>query len=688
MILVIGGTTEGRRAIKALEEAGNPYWYSTKTGEQEVTMHHGRRTDGAMNADEIDRFCRENEIKLIVDAAHPFARVLHQAIANVATVLGLPVVRFERIYPPRDPDITWIDDYCELPPLLPTPCTLLSTTGVQSIARLKPLENEGIRIFYRILDRESSIQLALRQGARREQLCYYEDAREIPVRADVLLLKESGESGGFTEKVEAARAQGMKIIALKRPPMPCASLPTSFTLSPSPLTEYVVDGEYGLRRTVEQLLPDFYPLKSGLTTGTCATAAAIAAMLQCIGARGKEQGARSRGQEECIRLEDKQSANVSSCPLPLAPCPFCLPDEVPVRLPNGETIFVPVHYGDGYAYCIKDGGDDPDVTNGIEVRATACPHTKEGGSPCDGALPLRLGLSGIEVYAGEGIGRFTLPGFDYPPGEAAVNRVPREMLRQNIKLLCDQLSTFRSARRDACLSKNFQFSIILSVPQGAEIARRTFNPRLGIEGGISLIGVSGIVMPYSEEAFVQSIRKCMEVAKAAFPPDTQMVNGTREVLGSSKNLVNSKCHVVIGSGMKSEQQLRRLYPDLPPQAFVEYGNYIGETLKMAHELNIPRVTLGIMIGKAVKLAQGHLDTHSRRVTMDKQFVAQLLREAHCPLSIIHSQLPRITVARELWDLLSPSEAQRLSEVIVRHCYEHCKPLLPNGQLTILLLRNE
>ena len=327
MILVFGGTTEGRRAIKALEEAGNPYWYSTKTSEQEVTMHHGRRTDGAMNADEIDRFCRENEIKLIVDAAHPFARVLHQAIANVATMLSLPVVRFERIYPPRDPDITWIDDYCELPPLLPTPCTLLATTGVQSIARLKPLENEGIRIFYRILDRESSLQLALRQGARREQLCYYEDAQEIPVRADVLLLKESGESGGFTEKVEAARAQGMKIIALKRPPMPCASLPTSFTLSPSPLTEYIVDGEYGLRRAVEQLLPDFYPLKSGLTTGTCATAAAIAAVLQFKGVRGKEQGVR---------------------------------DEVPVRLPNGETIFVPVHYGDGYAYCIKESGDDPD----------------------------------------------------------------------------------------------------------------------------------------------------------------------------------------------------------------------------------------------------------------------------------------------------------------------------------------
>ena len=213
---------------------------------------------------------------------------------------------------------------------------------------------------------------------------------------------------------------------------------------------------------------------------------------------------------------------------------------------------------------------------------------------------------------------------------------------------------------------------MLSVPNGEIIARRTFNPRLGIEGGISIIGVSGIVMPYSEEAFIQSIRKCMEVAKAAFQDvKCQMVNG--------------KSQVVIGSGMKSEQQLRSLYPNLPQQAFVEYGNYIGETLKMADELGFSHVTLGIMIGKAVKLAQGHLDTHSRRVTMDKAFIQQMLDEAHCQLSIINYQL---SVARELWDLLSPDEADRFSQVVVRHCYEHCAPLLPKGELIILLLRNE
>ena len=171
-----------------------------------------------------------------------------------------------------------------------------------------------------------------------------------------------------------------------------------------------------------------------------------------------------------------------------------LPNEVPVILPNGETIMVAVGYGDGYAYCIKEAGDDPDVTNGIEVRAKAYP------------LPLPKGGEPIAIEGGEGIGTFTLPGFDFPPGSPAINKAPREMIRQNLKELYEH-STLPSLGEG--------LGVGLSVPQGAEIARRTFNPRLGIEGGISIIGVSGIVKPFSEEAFIDSIRKCMTVAKAS-----------------------------------------------------------------------------------------------------------------------------------------------------------------------------
>ncbi len=565
MILVFGGTTEGRKAAEVLEEAGSPFFYSTKTGEQYISLLNGQRVDGAMDAGAMKAFISRHGIRLIVDAAHPFASRLHQTIAAVASDTQIPVIRYERIYPPRDPDITWIDDYVQIPTDIHS---LLATTGVQSISKLKWLEMFGVKVYYRILNRESSLLFAYEQGATDDQLCYYEDSNEIEVDAEAILLKESGLSGGFCEKVAAARAKGMRIIALKRPEM---------------IQGDSINGPYGLRRAVERLLPEFYPLHSGLTTGTCATAAAVAAT---------------------IRLMKDET-----------------PEEVPVLLPDDETIMVTVGYGENYAYCIKEAGDDPDVTNGIEVRAKV--QTSDH----------------FEIVGGEGVGRFTLPGFDYPPGEAAINKAPREMIRHNLQTILSPLK------------------ITISVPQGAEIAKRTFNPRLGIEGGISIIGVFGIVKPFSEEAFIDSIRKCMTVAQAS---------------GSER--------VVINSGGKSERFVKSLYPDLPQQAFVEYGNYIGETLKIANELDIRKVTLGVMLGKAVKLAAGHLDTHSRKTTMDKDFIRQLLKEADCDIDIND-----MTLARELWDRLSEDKREAFARIVIRHCAEHCNPILPDSALTILLI---
>ena len=568
MILVFGGTTEGRRAAEVLEEAGSVYFYSTKTGEQELTLHNGQRIDGAMDEEAMYAFCLEHSIRLMVDAAHPFASQLHATIAKVAESLQIPVVRYERIYPPRESDIVWIDDYNELTSYISPHTTLLATTGVQSISKLKFLEMQGIKVIYRILNRESSVLLAHEQGATDEQLCFYPQTAS----ADAVLMKESGVSGGFVEKVAEAKEKGMRIIVLKRPQWPMFNGDC-----------LMVNGPYGLRRAVEKLLPEFFPMHSGLTTGTCATAASIAATRQL--------------------LYDEQL------------------NEVPVVLPDGETIYVPVGYGKGYAYCIKEAGDDPDVTNGIEVRASVKPSDS------------------FEVMGGEGVGRFTLPGFDYPPGEAAINKAPREMIRKNLE------------------SFGVPLTVTISVPQGAEIARRTFNPRLGIEGGISIIGVSGIVKPFSEEAFIDSIRKCMTVAKAS---------------GSDR--------VVINSGGKSERFVKALYPDLPRQAFVEYGNYIGETLKMAHELHLENVTLGVMLGKAVKLAAGHLDTHSRKTTMDLDFIQQMLQESGITIDISD-----ITLARELWERIPSTQLDDFAHTVIRHCTDYCNPLLPDGSLTILLI---
>lgn len=610
MILVFGGTTEGRKAVEVLEEAGTTYYYSTRSDGQKVELVHGIHLTGGMEVPEMIACCREHDIRLIVDAAHPFAEDLHRNLLFLAKHIQAPIIRYDRIYPPHDKDLIWCKDFNDALQRLEENHIerLLALTGVGTIGRLRPYWEKHQESWFRILNRRASHVIAKANRFPEERLVYYEtdDTSDLirDLHPQAIITKESGLSGGFTEKVEAARQAGIKVFVVERPDYP------PHTPNPQHVHIEHVNGPYGLRRAVEKLLPEFYPLHSGLTTGTCATAAAVAATMMLQG--------------------DSETS------------------EVPVILPNGETIHVPVGYGEGYAYCIKEAGDDPDVTNGITIECRPSP-----------SLPVREGVVSVEsggltvcVSAGVGIGRFTLPGFDYPPGEPAINKGPRNMLTGNLRLLLDSMPLSHR--------EGIGVGLVLSIPQGAEIARRTFNPRLGIEGGISIIGVSGIVKPFSEEAFIDSIRKCMTVAKAS---------------GSER--------VVINSGGKSERFVKALYPDLPSQAFVEYGNYIGETLKIAHELSFKEVTLGVMLGKAVKLAAGHLDTHSRKATMDKDFIRQMLEEAHCPIDISD-----MTLAREIWERLPQDSLNTFASTIIQHCADYCRPLLPNGELTILLIDDD
>lgn len=576
MILVFGGTSEGRMAAKVLDESGTAYYYSTRSDTQDIQPAHGHHVTGAMEVPEMVAFCHDHDIRLIIDAAHPFAVNLHRNIIDLAGQIGVPVVRYDRIYPQHDEDLVWCKNYDDAITRLRALGIrrLLALTGVNTIGKLKGYWQEGAECWFRILDREESRAAAQKAGFPADHLVYYEQddtARLLKqLQPQAIITKESGLSGGFEEKVAAAREAGVQVFVVQRP-----AYPTDDRVQ----IEHV-NGPHGLRRAVERLLPEFYPLHSGLTTGTCATAAAIA---------------------QTLRLMTGE-----------------MPPSVPVVLPDGETIHVQVTYGDGYAAVFKESGDDPDVTNGIEI----CAHVEHSDR--------------FEILGGEGVGTFTVPGFDFPPGEPAINKAPRQMMRDNIR-------------------ENVRITI--SIPEGAAIARRTFNPRLGIEGGISIIGVSGIVKPFSEEAFIESIHKCVQVAKAS---------------GSDR--------MVINSGGKSERFVKALYPDLPQQAFVEYGNYIGKTLAFAHEEGIPNVTLGVMLGKAVKLAAGHLDTHSRQATMDKAFVMEMLHEAGIDIDISD-----LTLARELWDRIPQEQLQAFATVVISHCALYCAPLLPDGHLTILLI---
>jgi cobalt-precorrin-5B (C1)-methyltransferase len=589
MILILGGTTEGRLAVKVADEAGSPYYYSTRGIQQEIACRNGIHLTGGMDVEAMTSFCIHHQIRLLVDAAHPFAVGLHQTVHETAIRLNLPVVRVERSYPERATDIVWCEDYEDAVRQLEKDRihSLLSLTGVQTIGKLRGYWAKH-PCWFRILKRDESLALARSQGFDEQRIVYYqaEDEESLLKRLtpQAILTKESGETGGFQQKIDAARMLGIPVYVVKRP-----SLPDSFMN---------VTGEYGLRKQIEKWVPGFYPLRSGYTTGACATAASKAALLGLLGRD--------------------------------------IPSLIPIRFPNGETLSLPVvdvQWGEESvsAIVVKDAGDDPDVTHGHRIVSTI----RFSSHP------------GIHFLQGEGVGKVTLPGLGLEIGEPAINKVPRQMMEQ-------ELSALYQGGLD----------VTISVPDGRELAKRTFNPKLGIVDGISIIGTSGIVRPFSSEAFVEAIRREIEVAQA---------------LGCT--------HLVINSGAKSERYLKIEFPDLLPQAFVHFGNFIGETLRIADELHIPEVTMGIMIGKAVKLAEGFLDTHSKKVVMNKAFLKQLAIKSGCSQEAL-ALIENLTLARELWEHLSEADASLFFTELLDNCYAHCRPLMSDGKLTILLIDEE
>ena len=598
MILVFGGTTEGRQAAQTLEEAGKHFYYSTKTGEQMLTLHHGVRVDGAMDTAAMQLFCREHAIRLLMDAAHPFATRLHTTVAAVAAAVGVPVIRYERTFPQRDDSVEWVDGIGDIR-WTEAPQRVLSALGVQSIARLKSLETAERHFLYRILPRESSLQLAHEQGATDEQLCFYrededEEAELRRLRPDVLLLKESGLSGGFAEKVAAARKLGIRVVALRRPDY----LSTiRLAVGDAWITEHcqLVNGPRSLRRAVERMLPEFFPLRSGLTTGTCATAAVKAALL---GWRGEET------------------------------------ERVWVTLPDGESVSVEIEaMGPGWATVIKDFSDDPDVTRGCRIKA-------EVSSPLP-ISPVGEGATAeegrIRFLQGEGVGRVTLPGLGIAVGEPAINPVPRRMIEAEVRALTAAAVDIR-----------------ISVEHGRELAERTFNPRVGVVDGISIIGTTGMVTPLSNEAFVESIGRELEVARA---------------IGCTA--------IGLASGKQGEEALLAAEPSL---RVIHYGNFIGAALARAHALGFRRAVVGIMIGKAVKLAEGHLDTHSHKVLMNKTFLTSVAAEAG--VMDAAASINNITIARELWDVMPTA----FFEALRTRCESHCRRVFPTGELEIRLIQ--
>lgn len=257
------------------------------------------------------------------------------------------------------------------------------------------------------------------------------------------------------------------------------------------------------------------------------------------------------------------------------------PDPVEITLPKGgKADFVLTRHSNSGALAsagiTKDAGDDPDVTHGALVTST---------------VQLLPKGEGVRFKAGEGVGTVTRPGLPIPPGEPAINPVPRQMMEAAIA----EVAATQGAPGDV--------EIEVSIENGAELALKTMNPRLGIIGGLSVLGTTGIVRPFSCASWIASIHRGVDVARAA-------------------NLT----HVVGATGSSSEDAVRARY-DLDEVAYLDMGDFAGGLLKYLRNHPVPRLTLAGGFAKFSKLAQGAMDLHSARSSVDFAFLQELLEEA-------------------------------------------------------------
>lgn len=332
-------------------------------------------------------------------------------------------------------------------------------------------------------------------------------------------------------------------------------------------------------------------LRTGFTTGTSATAATKAALIAL--------------------LSHKTVSDVS------------------VSLPKGDTMNIRIAWTNtteepysATASVIKDAGDDPDVTDRAEVRSTVF-LTNEIGT--------------ISVDGGKGVGRVTKPGLGIDIGRAAINSSPIKMMEKAVTEVAAE-----------CL-KAHGVKIVISVPLGEEIAKKTENPRLGIIGGISILGTTGIVFPYSTASFAASIRQALDVALA---------------MGDD--------WVILTTGGRSEDFAKALFDDtLQDHCFVQMGDFVGYSIRQCVLKRIRKATIAGFIGKLTKMSMGVRQTHVRGSHVDIEFMAQLASECFPTISrSVLEEIKNANTARHVFEIITAHGITGFFDLICKKVYEH------------------
>ena len=367
-------------------------------------------------------------------------------------------------------------------------------------------------------------------------------------------------------------------------------------------------------------------LRTGLTTGTCATACSIAAARQLLG----------------FLANLGSAAKADSNPEKISSDHPLLTDIISVTLPKGQTVELTVEAdfadpsscpkptlitADGRiarASTIKDAGDDPDVTHGARVYVDIQLQQQPA----------------IEFLAAEGVGTVTRAGLALAVGDAAINPVPRQMITEHL----------------TDLAKEFQyqggFRVAVGIEGGADIALKTMNPRLGIVGGLSILGTSGIVRPFSCAAWIASIHQAIDVARS-----------------------NQLTHLAASTGNASEIAIRQKY-QLSDMALIEMGDFVGAVLKHLKRHPVDKLSISGGFGKISKLAMGHMDLHSRASNIDFEHIAEIAKQAGAEASLLE-QIRNANTSIEALNLCQQQQVP-LAEAMCRSAWQVCRKKLPQA----------
>lgn len=342
-------------------------------------------------------------------------------------------------------------------------------------------------------------------------------------------------------------------------------------------------------------------LKTGLTTGTSASAATKAALLALL---------------------SKISA-----------------DSVDITLPKGKVVTLNISwtkFQDNSVTCavVKDGGDDPDATHGAEICST---------------VQLTDNMGKIDVDGGVGVGRVTKPGLGLMIGAAAINPVPMKMIIQSL----DDVLKINNH-----ITKNNGLRVVISVPNGEEIAKKTDNPRLGIMGGISILGTTGIVLPYSTASFAASIRQSLDVGIA---------------LDSTT--------FILTTGGRSEDYCKNLFgATYPEHSYIQMGDFAGYSVKQCYEKKVKNVIIAGFIGKLTKIAMGVKQTHVRGSHVNMDFMAKLAEESRASEKVV-DLIKSANTARHVSEIIDDNNIVGYYDLLCKYAFNQLNSY-SNNQLSI------